>query len=473
MLKKHYQLFVTLLLIADGAVIVIACYAAWAIRRITVEGFWAQSWENWLVKEPLWIFAVPIGLVTFQMSGLYRPRRDRSVWGEQFALLRSTLVTVALVVVALWAVGNEQFMQDKAIGRVQIGSLAVILPVLMAMHRFAFRFIVRGVRKRGWNQRHAAIIGTGRLAQTACWTINQNSWTGINVNYFVSHHDDAPTKPCVGRDVLGTLEHLEETLERHKVDVVYVALPNRLAAEVPSVLHRLERFPVEVRVIPDVNPRYVPHNMVVGELDGMPVLSYRESPMAGFPGFLKRCMDVLGALVGVIVFAPVMLISAVAIALTSPGPIIFRQKRVGLGGREFNIYKFRTMRYSRDPAPAAWTKPNDARITPLGAFLRRTSLDELPQLFNVLKGDMALVGPRPERPELMESFRDDWRGYMVRVNVKAGITGWAQVNGLRGNTSLRKRIQYDLFYIRHWSLWLDMRILWLTIFRGFIHRNAH
>jgi exopolysaccharide biosynthesis polyprenyl glycosylphosphotransferase len=195
--------------------------------------------------------------------------------------------------------------------------------------------------------------------------------------------------------------------------------------------------------------------------------------MAGFSGFVKRCMDVLGALVAMAIFGPVMLAAAALIALTSPGPVIFRQKRVGLGGREFNIYKFRTMRWSRERAPAAWTKPGDKRVTPIGRFLRRTSLDELPQLFNVLKGDMALVGPRPERPELMNRFKEDWRGYMVRVNVKAGITGWAQVNGLRGNTSLRKRIQYDLFYIRHWSLWLDLRILWLTIFRGFVHRNAH
>jgi len=487
-LKKHYHVFVGLLLIADGAVIVAACYAAWAIRRLVVEGFWAPSWENWLIKEPLWIFAVPIGLVVLQLSGLYKPRRDRSVWGEQLTLVRTSLLTVALVIVALWMLGNQQFSAStnnyshrfmgmtfttKDVGRVQIGSLAVALPLFMGVHRFGFRLLVRSVRRRGWNLRHAAVIGTGRLAQMACWTIDRNSWTGIDVNYFITHLEVVPTKPCAGRDVLGTTRDLERTLERHPVDVVYVALPNRMAAELPKVLHRLERFPVEVRIIPDVNPRYVPQNMLVGELDGMPILSYRESPMAGFPGFVKRGMDVLGALAGVVVFAPVMVACAIAIALTSPGPVIYRQKRVGLGGREFNIYKFRTMRHSKAPSPAAWTEPGDSRITRVGRVLRRTSLDELPQLFNVLKGDMALVGPRPERPELISRFRDDWRGYMVRVNVKAGITGWAQVNGLRGNTSLRKRLQYDLFYVRNWSLWLDLRILFLTLFRGFLHRNAH
>jgi len=491
-LKKHYQLFVSLLLVADALVIVMACYAAWGIRRIAIEGFWAPSWENWLIKEPLWIFALPIGITVFQVTGLYRPRRDRSVWSEQLSLFRASLMTVGLIIVALWALGNEEFLggkkdaagnplygtvhllgQDLDAGRVQIGSLAILLPVFLGVHRLAFRSTVRAVRRRGWNLRHAAIIGSGRLGQMACWMIDRNSWTGIDVNYFITHHETVPTKPCAGRDVLGTMATFEQTLERHKVDVVYVALPNRMAAEVPSVLHRLERFPVEVRIIPDVNPRYVPQNMVVGELDGMPILSYRESPMAGFPGFVKRCMDVLGALAAMVVFGPVMLVVAALIALTSPGPVIFRQKRVGLGGREFNIYKFRTMRWSRETAPAAWTKPGDKRVTRVGRVLRRTSLDELPQLFNVLKGDMALVGPRPERPELMNRFKEDWRGYMVRVNVKAGITGWAQVNGLRGNTSLRKRIQYDLFYVRNWSLWLDLRILWLTVFRGFMHRNAH
>jgi lipopolysaccharide/colanic/teichoic acid biosynthesis glycosyltransferase len=161
------------------------------------------------------------------------------------------------------------------------------------------------------------------------------------------------------------------------------------------------------------------------------------------------------------------------VRLTSPGPVIFKQRRVSLGGEEFNIYKFRTMFAAEDEQTPTWTQREDPRITPIGRWLRRTSLDELPQLLNVLRGEMSLVGPRPERPELIQRFRDDWRGYMLRQHVKAGITGWAQVNGLRGDTSLRKRLQLDLFYIRHWSIWFDIKILWLTLFRGFLHRNAH
>jgi exopolysaccharide biosynthesis polyprenyl glycosylphosphotransferase len=231
---------------------------------------------------------------------------------------------------------------------------------------------------------------------------------------------------------------------------------------------------VDVRVIPDINPRYLGHNMHLSELEGMPILSVRESPLNGLGGACKRVLDVVGALACLAVFAPIMLAVAACVRASSPGPVIFRQRRVSLGGEEFNILKFRTMFHADDErGAAAWTTRDDPRVTGVGRLLRQTSLDELPQLFNVLRGDMSLVGPRPERPELIARFREDWRGYMLRQHVKAGITGWAQVNGLRGDTSLRKRLQLDLFYIRHWSLGFDFKILWLTLFRGFVHRNAH
>jgi len=487
LLKKHYQIFVALLGVADAVVITLACYAAWAVRRMTIEGFWAVSWENYLVKEPLVIFAVPSGILMLRMFGLYKPRRDKSLLNEQWAVLRAALGTVAALIVVLWVVGNQSMTGAKQeygpfvlrgveldAGRVQIGSLALLLPVMLGLHRFTFRRVLRAVRRRGWNLRHAVIIGDGRLGQIACRTMDRNTWTGISVNYFISHRDHARVDHRLGRPVRGGLADLERVLDRFPIDVVYLALPNQLAALMPGVLRRLERFPVDVRIVPDVNPRHVPQNMVVGELDGMPVLSYRECPMAGLGGFCKRCMDVVGALVALVIFAPAMLACAIAVRTGGPGPVIFRQKRVSVGGRIFEIYKFRTMVHAEEERlPAEWTRQDDPRITPIGAFLRRTSLDELPQLFNVLRGEMSLVGPRPERPELIEKFREDWRGYMLRQHVKAGITGWAQVNGLRGNTSLRKRIQYDLFYIRNWSLWFDLRILVLTLFRGFVHRNAH
>ena len=257
------------------------------------------------------------------------------------------------------------------------------------------------------------------------------------------------------------------------VDAVYIALPAANADQIPKLLHRLERFPVNVRYVPDINPRYTPQRMLLGQLEGMPILSYRENPTLGLGGITKRSIDIAGAVFGLIVLSPILILIATAIRLTSPGRVLFKQSRVSIGSDEFKIYKFRTMRSDPKDRSATWTTRDDPRITKLGSFLRKSSLDELPQLFNVLRGEMSLVGPRPERPELIARFRDNQRGYILRQHVKAGMTGWAQVNGLRGNTGLRKRLQYDLFYIRNWSIWFDIRILFATIIRGFVHHNAH
>jgi Undecaprenyl-phosphate glucose phosphotransferase len=282
--------------------------------------------------------------------------------------------------------------------------------------------------------------------------------------------------------VRGGLNDLEKIFEPHDVSGVIIAVPMRMAAELPAMLSRLEKFALDVRIVPDMNPKYMPVNMAVSELDGMPVLSLRESPLAGWGRVAKRAVDLIGSIIGLLIFAIPMAIIALLVRLSGPGPVIFRQERMSLNGQRFKLFKFRTMHHVNDeiaklsdakPGTDAWTKRGDDRVTPIGKFLRRTSLDELPQLINVLLGEMSLVGPRPERPELIRRFREDWRGYMLRQNVKAGMTGWAQINGLRGQTSLRKRLQYDMFYIRNWSLMFDLRILWMTIFKGFVHPNAY
>ncbi len=492
MLKRQQQLFVTLLGCVDGVAIVIACYLAWAVRRVTVEGFFAHSWENWLIKEPMWLLALPIGLLVLSYSALYGPRRDRSLPNEWFQILKASVITIGLVMFVFWAIGNQELIGGSTpygapevrgtrlhAGRVQFGSLAVLLPIVLSLERTLVRFVLRAARRRGYNLRHVAVIGVGRLGQIVSRTLERNSWTGLHVNYFISHHAAARRPRCLDKPILGGLDTLEEMLEAHPVDAVYLALPTAASAAVPGLLQRLQKFAVDVRIVPDVHPRFVPQSMIVNELDGMPILSYRESSQSGLGGLSKRILDFIGALIALAIFGPVMLVIAAIVYWTSPGPAIFRQQRVSLGARTFTIFKFRTMYLVDDELAAplgdanGWTQRNDPRITPIGRWLRRTSLDELPQLFNVLKGEMSLVGPRPERPELIEKFREDWRGYILRQHVKAGMTGWAQVNGLRGQTSLRKRVQYDLFYVRHWSLWFDMRILWLTVFRGFVHRNAH
>jgi len=490
LLKQKHNLFVSLFGVLDLIAVASSAMLAWGIRLDRFDQPLPDRWEEYF-KDSLVVFVVPIAMVSMIFFKLYKPKRDQALVGELRQVFKASIVSVMMIVVALWAVGSNRI---NAIGppeqqypgwrlatdplRFQLAILSATLPLFVGSYRVTLRLALRSMRRRGWNMRHVAIVGVGRLGQITARTLTRNSWTGIRVEYFISHHEQTSRTSCLNFPVAGGVRELDSILENRRVDAIYLAIPSAMSAQLPMILRRLEQFAIDVRIVPDVHPRYLPQNMVVSELEGMPILSYRESPMAGIGGLIKRLLDILGALLGLVLFSPLLAIIAIGVRLSSPGPVIFRQQRVSLGGDTFAIWKFRTMVCDqRTEQPGAlsstWTAKNDPRITRIGRWLRRTSLDELPQLINVLRGDMALVGPRPERPELIDRFREDWRGYMLRQQVKAGMTGWAQVNGLRGDTSLRKRLQYDLFYIRNWTVWFDLRILVLTVFRGFIHRNAY
>ncbi len=490
MLRQKHNLFVSIFAMLDVVAVSSASMLAWAVRVRRFHQPLPARWEEYF-KDSLVLYAVPIVISLMILFRLYKPRRDRALVGEIGQVFKVSFLSSMMIIVAMWALGSSRLTTmgpphghypgwrlatDPL--RFQLAIFTATLPVLVGGQRAIVRLALRFMRRRGWNMRHVAIVGVGRLGQITARTLARNSWTGIRVAYFISHHEQTNRSRCLNLPVAGGVRELEAILDQQRVDAIYLAIPSAMSAQLPLILRRLERFAIDVRIIPDVHPRYLPQNMVVSELEGMPVLSYRESPMAGIGGVLKRALDVVGAVVGLALFSPLMLLIALAIRLTSPGAVIFKQQRVSLGGGTFAIWKFRTMRCASDDAAVGardtgWTSKDDPRVTRVGLWLRRTSLDELPQLFNVLMGDMALVGPRPERPELIDRFREDWRGYMLRQQVKAGMTGWAQVNGLRGDTSLRKRLQYDLFYIRNWTIWFDIRILLMTLVRGFVHRNAY
>jgi len=483
MLKQRHQLFVTLFACTDAVSAAGACALAWWIRRSQFGGF-EFGLETYL-QDSMTVLVIPILAIAMFGMGLYRPRRDQALFGEVIQVVKAALVAMVLIIVLVWVSGGQRLPVEQAVGpvlpnavftgpfRYQIFVLALLLPSAISIQRLAVRLSLREMRRRGRNTRHVAVLGIGRLGQITARTLERNAWTGIRVAYFISHHEQTNRTECIQKSIKGGTKELELILEKYPVDAIYLAIPNAMSPQLPQILQRLERFAVDVRLIPDVRLKYLPQSMAVSALEGMPILSYRESPLSGFGGVLKRAIDIIGSLVGLTVFLPVFLGIAALVKCTSSGPVIFRQRRVSLAGDTFWIYKFRSMTNQPQGADATWTAQDDPRVTSVGSWLRRTSLDEIPQLLNVLRGDMSLVGPRPERPELIDRFRDDWRGYMIRQHVKAGMTGWAQVNGLRGNTSLRKRLQYDLFYIRHWSILFDLRILMMTIIRGFVHKNAY
>ncbi|MCA9296959.1 MAG: exopolysaccharide biosynthesis polyprenyl glycosylphosphotransferase, partial [Phycisphaerales bacterium] len=453
MLRQQHRFFRSVLIAADTVIISIAVFAAYALRFGVLE-----RWEPSGVSNPTYIVeglpilaTVPLMLIALMWVGLYQPRRDQRYYHEAKTVFTGVALGM-LLLLSFLSIFRGTLFNQRTYGATQPVVFAVIASSMLLVWRYVFRLVLRTLRARGWNLRHVGIIGTGRLGQIVCRTLQRNSWTGIKPSFFISHRRRTKRETCCGLPVVGGLNDLDRILEEYNLSGVFIAVPGVRIATVPELLKRLERFPLDVRVVPDMNPKYMPINMAVHDLDGMPILSVRESPLSGWGHVLKRGLDIAGSLFALVIFAMPMVAIWVTIRLTSEGPAVFRQERISLNGQRFKIFKFRTMSHvsaeqaalrDAETGVEAWTKRNDERITPFGRFLRNFSLDELPQLFNVLIGEMALVGPRPERPELIDSFRDDWRGYMLRQNVKAGITGWAQVNGLRGDTSLRKRLQYD------------------------------
>jgi Undecaprenyl-phosphate glucose phosphotransferase len=330
--------------------------------------------------------------------------------------------------------------------------------------------VVRTLRSHGYNQTFALIVGAGRVARKTARALRRASWMGIKNIGFV---EERVGKLSSDLDILGSFHDLPALIQKYRIEHIFIALPMNRYDDARRVFAILSQVLVEVRLVADV-PNLAGLSLTTANLDGMPLVGLRESPHFGLNIVVKRAMDVVLSLIGLFLLSPLLGLLAVLVKWTSPGPIFYRQERCGLNGKTFYMLKFRSMRVDAEQQTGAvWAQKNDDRRTVFGSFMRKTSLDELPQLWNVLRGDMSLVGPRPERPVFIQKFSKTIPNYMARHCVKAGITGWAQVHGWRGNTSLRKRLQYDLYYITHWTPWLDLRILWMTVFHGIIHRNAY
>jgi len=466
MLKRQGQWMVLLIGIGD----ILVASAAWGLGyvlrylggQIGLTKFELPHFSEFV---PAMVFSLVLTALIFSRFRLYAPKRLKSITTEIADLAR------AIVMVWVIAYFMTTLLRHVTVSRLMMVSVLASWTVLAILYRMLARMTLRRLRQRGRNLRHAAIVGTGRLAQRLYYLLTKNTWTGIKPHYFVA--DTTQRSELAGMKVYGPVQAVDDIIAVKPVDVVFVALPASRHEEVAQVLDRLAETNVEVRIVPDLlSFNFLGHD--VSLLENLPIISMTFSPQHGWNSLLKRIFDILFSCVAIFLLAVPMLILAAIIKLTSKGPVFYRQLRTSIGGMPFPIFKFRTMIPKAEAKTGAvWAKKDDPRVTTIGRFLRHTSLDELPQLLNILVGQMSLVGPRPERPELVDRFRRQIPRYMLRSQVKAGLTGWAQAHGWRGQTSLRKRIQYDLYYITNWTFGLDLRIILLTLLRGFVSPNAY
>jgi Undecaprenyl-phosphate glucose phosphotransferase len=463
---KERRLWLVLALVAgDATAAVIAFLAAYGFR------FWSQLIPVPLGIPPIgpYLFLllplVPLHALALRVVGLYEYRHERTKADEYFQVLQGVSLATLLLVASTF------FIRNFSYSRWFILVFWVLDVASVYGVRLAIREVVRGMRRHGQFVRNALVVGAGPLGQEVVRRLRGHPEFGVRV---VGYLDDRQPggERVEGKEVLGGYEAVTQVLREHRVDQLFLALPMEAHHEMLKILNTLEGELVDVRIVPDIL-QFVTLRSAVEELEGLPVISLAQSPITGWHRIAKRGMDLVLAAVGLAVLSPALALIALAIRATSRGPVVYRQERMGLDGRSFEMLKFRSMVMDAEAESGpVWAREGDGRRTPVGRVLRRFSLDELPQLWNVVMGDMSLVGPRPERPFFVHQFKTMIPQYMLRHKVKSGMTGWAQVNGLRGNTSLEKRIEYDLYYIQNWSVALDVKILLLTIYRAWQHRHA-
>ena len=370
----------------------------------------------------------------------------------------------------MFALYNFKELDYSRLTLVSFCFINIVLEWLVRMFVF---YILRDMRKKGMNQKQVLLVGYSRAAEEYVDRILQNPQWGYVIRGILDDNVPAGTT-YKGVKVIGRIANLMIILPSSRLDEIAITLGLSEYYRLEEIVALCEKSGVHTKFIPDYN-NIIPTKPYTEDILGLPVINIRYVPLSNtFNALIKRTMDIIGSSIAIIVSSPVMLILCILIKLTSPGPLIYKQQRVGLHNQTFRMYKFRSMEIQKESEEKkAWTVKNDPRVTGIGKFMRHTSLDELPQLFNILKGEMSLVGPRPERPFFVEKFREEIPRYMVKHQVRPGLTGWAQVNGYRGDTSIRKRIECDLYYIENWSVGFDIKIMFLTIFKGFINKNAY
>ena len=456
MIKENQRVLNQINVITDGlSVFCTLLLAFWVRFYLLPGGEISVPFREYVI---LGAVLIPIYLFSYASFGLYESFRRKRLYQELGRLLTVNILDMFLLQSFLFAFKEVHFSRWTLIIFFLLNTAA------LGGKRILLRMLLRYYRQRGYNLKHVLIVGTGPMARRYLNKIRTNKELGYQAMGYVS--DDADG--WRGLVYLGGYQDLNRILEKFSPDEVVAAIPAEDFTKTPLVISACEKAGVKLSIIP-FYAEYMPTNPEFDDLDGLPLLNIRHIPLDNWGNaFMKRAMDIVGALVLIVLTSPIMLIAAIGVRLSSPGPIIFSQKRVGRNKKTFQMYKFRSMRVN-DRQDIGWSRDKDDRKTAFGSFIRKFSIDELPQFFNVLKGDMSLVGPRPEVPFYVEQFREEIPLYMVKHQVRPGITGWAQVNGLRGDTSIKDRIEHDIYYIEHWTVFFDIEILFMTLFKGIVN----
>ena len=468
MLKKHGQLFLTVAIFFDSIVISFSWLAAFYIHFETSWGppprYVTPDIDVYLLALiPVWI----VFMYSIRICGLYQPQRRKPLSGKVFNIIKVTSLSVLVLAAITFFYREESFSRGVAV------YFFCLATILMVVSHLLIHIVLRKMRSLGINVRHVLIAGTGDLAQSVVEKISMHSEYGFKIIGFLTAHTEEINTEIGGVRVIGALNEISTAIQKYGVNQLFIALPLNAHDEIEAVLYSLGEETVDIKIVPDFL-KFMNLQSGVEDLDGLPIVNLAESPLHGWNIVIKRISDIIFSSIFIFFSSPLLILLAIIIKFESTGSIIYRQERVGLDGNIFDMYKFRSMQVGAEKETGPiWASKGDNRRTRLGAFLRKTSLDELPQLFNVLMGDMSLVGPRPERQVFVEEFKKSIPKYMLRLKMKAGLTGWAQVNGWRGNTSLDKRIEFDLYYINHWSLLLDLKIIFMTFWKGFVNPHAY
>lgn len=469
MIKDNQRYFNRLHVVIDAVVICIAYVLAWIYKFLILKDQRGLTLAQYCVAL---IGIIPLYLMLYLACNLYTSKRVQGRRLEGGNIVKANTIGILIVMAAFFPL-RDVIEPIKYYSRWMLAYFYVINIVLEIIARNLIRWCLRKIRRKGFNLRHLIFVGYSGAAEAFIDRILANPQWGYKISGILDDNKE-PGYTYKGIAVLGSTDELEKILENNRLDEIALTLALREYYKLKRIVAICEKSGVHTKFVPDYND-IIPTRPYTEDLLGLPVVNIRHVPLTNsFNMICKRAMDIVGAIVAIIIFSPVMLVTAVLVKTTSKGPLIYKQERVGLHNQTFQMYKFRSMEVqSAKSEKRAWTVRDDPRVTKVGRVIRKTSIDELPQLFNILKGDMSLVGPRPERPQYVEKFREEIPRYMIKHQVRPGMTGWAQVNGYRGDTSIRKRIEHDLYYIENWTIGLDIKILFLTVFKGFINKNAY